>query len=253
VLYGDADAVWRGRGPLGDGNLQDKRVIFSPNGGIAHIYLKGTNLAWNMHDENNDDEIKSLAEALVRCAVGARSEVPDLNGALGRRVGSENVPVVLARYGGFGESYSWVYWDGNGVQFLSLSEGNGNVNTLLSELQLGDAGDPNSAWPRFMDRIRDMNDARSGDIVLVMNVEDGFLAVDKDERRMNDAHYALPGWHGGPTAGEGWVPLIFGMSAEVDSSFVRKAVPASPLPMWNYQLTPFVGKIVKAARNPDQE
>lgn len=73
-------------------------------------------------------------------------------------------------------------------------------------------------WPAFRERLEEMNHrnaagSRTGDIVMVMDGRKGYLALnfERDE---------FPGWHGGPTASESFVPLIFGMPGEafVDSA-----------------------------------
>jgi len=52
-----------------------------------------------------------------------------------------------------------------------------------------------------------MNDRRSGDIVVIMDGRKGYLALDNE----NDS---FPGWHGGPTVSESYVPLMVAMPGE---------------------------------------
>jgi len=64
-------------------------------------------------------------------------------------------------------------------------------------------------WPDFAARLDEMNHknsagSRTGDIVLVMNGAQGYMAVCHGEDMLN-------GWHGGPEPAESFVPLMFGM------------------------------------------
>ena len=67
-------------------------------------------------------------------------------------------------------------------------------------------------WPEFERRLEESNHnggtaehgSRTGDIVLVMNGAQGFMAVLHGEDM-------LKGWHGGPEKAESEVPLMFSM------------------------------------------
>ena len=101
-----------------------------------------------------------------------------------------------------------------------------------------------SAWPEFKNRINTgMKDgstagSRSGDILLIMNVEAGFKTIVREDE--------LNGWHGGPTAAEGQVPLIFNFLG-ADKSFIENAIPAGSLR--NFQLAPIIEGIIDAVRD----
>ena len=73
-------------------------------------------------------------------------------------------------------------------------------------------------WPEFEKRLQEMNHknttgSRTGDIVVVLDGRAGYLAINTNDD-------LFPGWHGGPTVSESYVPLIFGMPGNlfVDSS-----------------------------------
>ncbi len=64
-------------------------------------------------------------------------------------------------------------------------------------------------WPEFEARLSEMNHqnatgSRTGDIVVILNSREGYLAVNHDTE-------TYPGWHGGPTLAESQVPMIFAM------------------------------------------
>lgn len=68
---------------------------------------------------------------------------------------------------------------------------------------------PDLKWPAFKARLEEMNHkyisgSRTGDIVTILDGRAGYLAI-------NENHDLYPGWHGGPTVSESYVPLIFGM------------------------------------------
>ena len=67
-------------------------------------------------------------------------------------------------------------------------------------------------WAEFEERLDEMNHknatgSRTGDIIVIMNAEDGYMAV-------NHGGDMLNGWHGGPTEGESYVPMMFNMPGE---------------------------------------
>jgi len=62
-------------------------------------------------------------------------------------------------------------------------------------------------WPAFKERIAELNHknyfgSRSGDVITVLNGEQGHLSV-------NNTGEVYAGWHGGPTRSESEVPLFF--------------------------------------------
>ena len=63
-------------------------------------------------------------------------------------------------------------------------------------------------WPDFEQRLIEMNHknpdgSRSGDIVVMLNGTDGYLAINCGEDDEQN------GWHGGPTRAESEVPLMY--------------------------------------------
>ncbi|MFK7790319.1 MAG: hypothetical protein AB8C95_12605, partial [Phycisphaeraceae bacterium] len=77
-------------------------------------------------------------------------------------------------------------------------------------------------WPAFAARLDDMNHkfsagSRTGDIITVMNGEEGFLAINAGD--------GFNGWHGGPTEAESYVPMMFHMPG---GALVRPAGKTNP-------------------------
>ena len=82
-------------------------------------------------------------------------------------------------------------------------------------------------WPAFKQRIAELNHknatgSRSGDVLIVLDGERGYLTV-------NNQHEVYPGWHGGPTESESFVPLMFAMRGNdyVDSAGANIAYPSA--------------------------
>jgi arylsulfatase A-like enzyme len=220
---GLAMPLWRG-----EDIATTTRVVYSPNGGMAHIYVRGQ--SWTTAPTRMD--VRAVAHLLYEEAVGkAQGQiVGDLKDSLGSR------PAIFVRTDGndisFSNDYMWLYKDQGG------NFNYGNVSFFLS--QRPDA----QAWPEFEERLNtELNDkgnrpegsSRSGDIILVMDVAHGFLTcIHGDE---------YPGWHGGPTAAEGRVPLIFSFPGG-DGSFMDDFVP----PDRNWHLTHFLVDILGQTR-----
>jgi hypothetical protein len=62
-------------------------------------------------------------------------------------------------------------------------------------------------WPSFELRLQEMNDKRSGDVIVITDGREGYLAL-------NNAGDSYRGWHGGPTVSESYVPLMFAMPGD---------------------------------------
>ncbi len=82
-------------------------------------------------------------------------------------------------------------------------------------------------WPAFEERIEELNHknasgSRSGDVLVILDGVYGYLTV-------NNQHEVFPGWHGGPTESESFVPLLFAMPGPdyVDSGGGSIAYPSA--------------------------
>ena len=222
--------LWRGGDKV---KLRDADAVYSPNGGMAHIYLKGSD--WMQPP--SDARIDLVAQTIYNEAVGVGHIMDnpdgsnDLRGALGRNVApNSNVPAILVRRGGFVKDYLWLTKDASGAI----------VRLPIAALMA--ATNANEKWPMFEARIKEMNaQERSGDIVLIMNGEAGFLTVLHGD--------GLNGWHGGPSKYESQVPLLFNFLGE-DRTFLKNALPKlNPGALRNWHLTPALVNIVKATRD----
>jgi hypothetical protein len=213
--------LWRVTAVGGDeGNLAAAEAVWSPNGGMAQIYLKDQGASWQTPPSAG--RIKKVASLLYREAVGhagySTSQLyhelaPDI-GQFGQRTSNGafgSPPAIFVRIA-----------DGGGNSFVAdfrwVKDVPTNQPAPYDDIVLGTideflaartvAGNP-VIWPEFAERLDEMNHknaagSRTGDIVVIMNAEDGYMAV-------NHGEDMLDGWHGGPTEGESWVPLMFNM------------------------------------------
>jgi hypothetical protein len=217
VARGELDLkLWRNEGTGFHGNLAQHRAVFSPNGGFVHIYLQGPGPSWQAPPHHTN--ISATASLIYREAVGhagfgtpqlhselaPRTNAPTTRGALG------NPPAIFVRcagddcsgHGDFLGSFRWVSSvDLNPPFSITLSP----VSDFFAARSA--AGSPVD-WPAFEARLEESNHrhamgSRTGDIILIMNAEEGYLACNQEE--------AFNGWHGGPTVAESQVPLMFGM------------------------------------------
>ncbi len=192
---GGTTIVWNGVG------LKDCWAVFGPNGGMAHIYLRGKE-GWQTPP--SDDYVKEMAKALYDAATKKPGvAVPDGPGEVYESLGTP--PAILVRLrestDGTAGRYRW---------FVKRDEKYLDVG--IEEL----AALPRSKnWVDFAFRMNEeVNDfvpgnptPRSGDIIILSDVENGYLL----------SHHSgiYPGWHGGPTKWEGEVPMVFGTSGDL--------------------------------------
>lgn len=140
------------------------------------------------------------------------------NGAFG------DPPAIFVRINDTGENnftadYRWV--KGINVKLNTLGEPDFSdiqLDSISEFLKARKALEPDLDWPAFEERLEEMNHAnaagsRSGDIIAITDGKMGYLSVGF----LDDAY---PGWHGGPTVSESYVPLIFAMPGNsfVDAS-----------------------------------
>ena len=110
-------------------------------------------------------------------------------------------------------------------------------------------------WPGFVSRIQELNGIRSGDILIVMDANKGFLTEPWPIEDADDK--ILGGWHGGPTRGESEVPLMINFNydgkGQQRNGFLNEAVtdvldaPANS-PRGNRHLTHVVVEIMSRNR-----
>ena len=207
-------------------DISTKNVVYSPNGGMAHIYLKNDNKEWTQPPKKAD--IEDVAGLLYIEAIGKKSSnntegfvscgpsglkppcykeiYKKFKGALGYP------PAIFGKIPvsgpiTFTTKYKWL----EGVDQVT---GNLEWKSVADFIQ----SSPRRSWPEFEARLEEMNSSRSGDIVIFMNGKKGYLTVPKGDE--------LNGWHGGATISESEVPLMFNIFNTVDDSnkFLEKAL-----------------------------
>jgi len=241
--------LWRGDEQLGLGllvlksKLEQSNIVYSPNGGLAQVYIRSDNRTWQQPPTT--DDIKKVASLLYREAVGHAGYnsshiqdprittipptlyeelapvtlgLPDelTDGVFG------SPPAIFVRYdetgflNNFEQNYRWLKQvtpnpagtndpsDYLGVELGSIED---FIQARKDVLQQQGITDFN--WPEFEKRLDEMNHknpsgSRSGDVVMIMDGRNGYLTVNLESD-------AFDGWHGGPTISESNVPLMFSM------------------------------------------
>ena len=131
----------------------------------------------------------------------------------------------------FIEDYSWVKFVklngaieyGTIVEFITARQTGGKYKDLTT-------GTPNFNWPDFKNRMDDVNDksvvgSRSGDIMIFTDGRAGYLTVNDGDEDF--------GWHGGATAAESEVPMMFNIPGSVvKKGFLSDAIPSGTLANW---------------------
>lgn len=152
------------------------------------------------------------------------------------------VPILNS---GFGVDYHWIkvnyFEDENGDTVLNNDGVSARIESIeyktiaefLDEraqfLERSDRADLKAAgggplyWPSFQERLEEMNDIRSGDVIVIMDGREGYLALDNP----GDSYR---GWHGGPTRSESYVPLMFSMPGTAFVKIEGGSVSESNLP-----------------------
>ena len=227
--------VWRG-GQVFDIDSVD--MIYSAEGGMAHIFVRDKLDVWKGFP--NQGDVDKIATEIFRNATGEFQTVPKLQGALGAP------PAIFVRTNGFDSAEFQ-----NDYMWLAAVTAGGEPIYLPLE-NFVEARGVAQRWPEFTQRVNgELNDrvhGRSGDILLVMDVEAGFLTVYQKD--------GFPGWHGGPTKAEGEVPLIFNFlgtaNTAVDNTFVQNgldiALSLNGGRLRNWLLTPAIVEMVRAVR-----
>ncbi|MCP4125178.1 MAG: hypothetical protein GY751_25885 [Bacteroidetes bacterium] len=220
--------VWQGS------HIDTQSIVYSPNGGMAHIYIRNTTQRdgdfinpWNKPARKTD--IEMVARQLYVEAVGGRGYIrcPDpqvdmldtscyakltkLQGALG------TPPAIFVRVGEhetdnhFTHNFRWV---------KNVQPG------IPARIEYADIDEfiraSHANWPEFNSRLDEMNDknpngSRTGDIVIFTNGRAGYLTINESD--------GLNGWHGGATISESQVPLMFDIpGSSIDDEFKNSII-----------------------------
>ncbi|MHC4198750.1 MAG: alkaline phosphatase family protein [Planctomycetota bacterium] len=171
------------------GDVAGYRVVYSPNGGLAHIYLRDIDKEWDERPDY-DQTVKRYATELYEAAAKPGSVwLPTFYKALGDPTAPWNEKLaILVR-----DEDDGSYGVFECVDFVT--------EPVIHDLSVLDQD--RSHWESFASRIRDLDDgnaaSRAGDIILLFNVRDGFNSSNQGD--------VWPGWHGGATMAESYVPF----------------------------------------------
>jgi hypothetical protein len=253
-------------------NVDNYQLVYAPNGGLAQLYVRNSdeNASWRVRPKPGD--VARVARQLYIEAIGgdtgnAQAPIPACTGnqiqttkacfadltRLGpprprqttRRGALGSPPAIFVRipHGTDPAAYRWL----RGIDMTKHGAGQplpagdedlvwGTIPQFLERTGV--------SWPAFAARLDEMNRAdRSGDIVLITNGPEGFLAVNEGDE--------LAGWHGGPEISESLVPLFFNIPGKVvNKAFVTGAVnavkrarPATDQQLRNWQMGPILAEI----------
>jgi hypothetical protein len=214
------------------------RVVHSPNGSFGQFYMRAAGGTWQQPP--NQAEVRRLAALLylestgtkpvqLVCEMGPRKkgdrcdqfesgapnntvsiDFPDADsdGVYGK------VPAIFVKLSdtvngnSFGADYEWVK---GVVKTSALGQLPEEYDIELGSIAdfIAASGKTADKWPALKERInelnhKDLNGSRSGDIITILNGEQGHLTV-------NHSHEIYAGWHGGPTRSESEVPLLFSL------------------------------------------
>lgn len=185
-------------------DLKGAWCVFSPDGGMSHIYLRGI-FGWD--SPPTDDFVLKVANKIREVAAAKPTTFPIGGDELSQSLGDPPVVLVRLRKNKQPLKYVWLV-GGEGEE----------AQKPLTELEKHPlAKNWSDIAYRLNEEVNDATEAntkpRSGDIVLLTDVENGFMEVNEAD--------VLDGWHGGPTKFEAEVPLIF--ATHGDLSLVREA------------------------------
>ncbi|MEM9325022.1 MAG: alkaline phosphatase family protein [Bacteroidota bacterium] len=221
--------------------------VYSPNGGMAQIYVKDLDSTWDQPPSRST--VEKLTRVLYIEGVGGSVRHP-VSGAVTTYLDYEalytdlapknNVSATLTGptmtdHGAFGSPpaiFVKVPMERDANSFMSdyqwvksmPSNPTGPIiyGTIQEFIDARTKVNPDFDWPEFEARLDEYNDknpkgSRSGDILLFTDGRMGYLAIlDGDE---------LNGWHGGATVSESYVPLMLNIPGDVvDDSFIDAAI-----------------------------
>lgn len=199
--------------------------VYSPNGGVAHVYVR---------DDHDADWSDAPAPALVDGVARAiATEAANGDGELGDQPLGDPPAVFVRR-------------DGR-LRWYSLADD--ELRSPSAFVAARRRRDRTFAWPSFQRRLGELTDARpgsrTGDVVLFMDGRRGFLTVEDGD--------GYPGWHGGPTPSESYVPLMLAFGPNVDDGFEARVINGAAesvaidddAPLRNWQLAPLVERVYR--------
>ena len=200
-------------------NHADAAAVYSPNGGMAYLYIRNPNIENKPVTEWSTPHYPTIANAAIALwqaahdpAKAATAGYPAFCGALGAD------PVVLVRkhsaYSSTPPSNpSVTYDDSYELVGLYLETANNSVGYVVRFRTLEEIADQHGDWSDFAARIRALDDreesdgtgTRCGDIIIIADTAQGYNAVHEGD--------AYPGWHGGPSTADSQISLAIGSSA----------------------------------------
>ena len=245
--------VWRGS------DIEKKSIVYSPNGGMAHIYIRNTEVnsegnfvhPWSSPPKRAD--VNMVARQLHIEAVGGDGFLTVLLN------GGGNLDEIVQKEACYHDLTKLDGALGKPPAVFVRVRDNDDVNHFTKEFRWLKRVDPSNPlepeyvdidefikaskknWPKFKERMEEMNDkningSRTGDIIIIMNDHAGHLTVNMGDN--------MNGWHGGPSAAESEVPMMFSIGdpeypERIDKSFIEKAIPQGRLRNWQ------LGKILE--------
>lgn len=209
--------VWKGS------SINKQSLVYSPNGGMAHIYIRNTEVnsegdfihPWSVPPKRAD--VNMVARQLYIEAIGGGNfpyinlnevsnpddliqneacyhDLTKLDSALGKP------PAIFVRVGDndnvnhFTKKFQW----------LKRVDSSNPLEPEYKDIEEFIIAS-NKNWPKFKERMEEMNDkningSRTGDIIIIMNDQDGYFTVNLGDN--------MNGWHGGPSKAESEVPMM---------------------------------------------
>jgi hypothetical protein len=171
--------------------LMQRSVVFSPNGGLSHIYLRGAETNWSgPGTAPANSAILEVAQALFEANEGSADG--NVRGAMA---------AVLVKAQEEGEVQNSFLLDYKVFTLIKVTDPDGGVVYKPRLLELASLP---ATWPEIASRVGFLNDktakgSNSGDIVVIWKTAEGYSS----EYGKNH------GSHGGVTQAEVEVPLIF--------------------------------------------
>ncbi|MHC5056010.1 MAG: alkaline phosphatase family protein [Planctomycetota bacterium] len=163
------------------------RVVYAPEGGLAHIYLRSQGKDWGAFPSFSE-VVKPLAKELYDECIkdaGGADTLRTFEGAIGDTSRDEQ-PAILVRDPTSSE-YVVFEWTGD-----------------YDPLPLTSLAGSRTNWEDIQEWVAENLDdgpagSRAGDIILLFNIREGYNGCNKGDE--------FPGWHGGPTFAESRVPF----------------------------------------------
>ena len=207
---------------------------YSPNGGMAHIYLRKEDMSvpWRLPGSADSDLNWEVASQLVE---RAHTENDGLQNRFAAVLYKAEDDV------GWDAPYMWAKWDAEDKKVRSKT-----IQNLAA--WLGQQQEAQYKGWNIQTRIDELRGSRSGDVALIFGEKDGtrHIGWHWDFERYR-------GWHGEPSEAVSRVPLIFAFTGgELDfiNQAIQDAERVSDVPgdITNADLTPIILKILERTR-----